>query len=866
MSESPQLAPDVAAERYQLVSRAPLLPITVGLMLGIAVDAEQPLGGTFLWCLLLGSMLGVTLALPSRRGRQWLLFLVMIPLGALLHDAHYRRLPANHIARFTTTQPYFTTITGVIVQQPVQQRLNRAVMNEHQQIPQRTRFVLATESIEGTKVQQATEGLLLVTIKEPLYDLYAGQRVRIFGELYQPVEPANPGQLNWARYLRLQGIRAALTCHYPEALEKLPAGGSSDWRAWLNRWRMESQTLLLDEVLPDELDKRSLLNALVLGQRSQLDRDLEDAFRKTGTSHFLALSGMNVGMLAWFLYLIGRLLGWSRRGKMLWIMAGLLLFATLIEPTASVIRATLIGMILCSSALLHRPPHTINSIALAALLMLLYNPLQLFDVGFQLSFLVVIGLILLVPMFDAALQTPIPLPISTPPVTPSSKHPWARDLLRRLRRLIVDLVWGSLSVSLVAWLVGTPLAAYHFNTLHSFGWPTTTLLMPLVFLISIGGYLKLLVGALWPSSTILIAPLVSWPTSALVWLVEQLAQLPGSAVEVPTPARWWLLLYYLSLGLAIRWWLLRRQRRGPMFWFWPLLTGTITLAAALVTLIPGGLRQQLRATVLSVGNGLAVVLELPDGQNVLYDLGTTGDFDVTNSSLLPLLRQYNIRHIDAVVLSHGNFNHYSGLPALWQRLPISKVIVSPYFNHGATPTSSLGRFWEQLQQTGIPMVIATTHKLSESHPLEALSAAHAEILWPTQELPSDTLNNANDASLVVRLSYAGYRLLLPGDIGPEAQRELVNSGIDLHADVLLLPQSGNPKQLIPDFIRAVQPHYLIRSGGSPTAKGVDQFEADYQVQLFDTARDGAVTVIFSNHLIRVEAFHDQQRSRFATPP
>jgi len=105
-----------------------------------------------------------------------------------------------------------------------------------------------------------------VTVREPVFDLYCGDRIRIFGRLYKPQAPSNPGQFDWALAKRRQGIHAGLTCKYPEAITKEPSPGSA-WRRWQSRLRLEAKFLLLDDVLENQLDRQALLSAMLLGQR-----------------------------------------------------------------------------------------------------------------------------------------------------------------------------------------------------------------------------------------------------------------------------------------------------------------------------------------------------------------------------------------------------------------------------------------------------------------------------------------------------------------------------------------------------------------------------------------------------------------------
>jgi competence protein ComEC len=301
----------------------------------------------------------------------------------------------------------------------------------------------------------------------------------------------------------------------------------------------------------------------------------------------------------------------------------------------------------------------------------------------------------------------------------------------------------------------------------------------------------------------------------------------------------------------------------------------------------------LRVTVLAVGRGSTTVIELPDGQTILYDVGSSYASDVSETVLLPFLRSQGIRHVDRIYISHPNLDHFSGLPGLLNELPSSPVIINDLFDEKSRASSPSRHLLDLLALGGHeldfigPSSIAGTitrapptsvgaevgarygpsarigsevDSESASTPSAADSTrwtfggADFELLSP---LPGDAFSTANDTSTVMRITYAGRSILLTGDIDEGAQRTLLARG-SLHADVLLLPHHGSVRSTTRQFLQAVNADFLIRSSNErmdDTINGLQQIVADGI--LYNTADDGAVTITFdkvgvtiSPHLIQ----------------
>ncbi len=842
---------------------APLFPLALGLVVGIAADSAWALGTTVYASLFVAASLTALVWATVKRDRLSIIvvnaLLVMCAAagGGLLHDAHFRHLPDDHVARYVGDEPVNTTVIGQIVTSPRLVKPSPMSISGVRSLPPRTKFIIALEHAEGEEGPVELRGLVDVTVREPVFDLYCGDRIRIFGRLYRPQAPSNPGQFDWALARRRQGIYAGLTCKYPEAITKEPLPGSV-WRRWQSRLRLEAKFLLLDDVLENRLDRQALLSAMLLGQRSHIDAKIYDAFKRTGTAHFLALSGMHIGLLAFMLWFTGQAGGLSKRATAALVLIVLVVYAVLVEPRPSVIRATTIALAFCLGYLLRRPANALNSLSLAALVLLLWNPMQLFQAGFQLSFAVVLGICYLTPIVawpvnrrlfggassaDAGMGRKIGVAFK-PPQAGLARIRSA--VLRRPVSYFVTTLW----MCLTAWIVGAPLAAYHFNSLSTFGWPFSALLLPFVFLTLAGGFVKILFGLLWPSSAVVFGAALEGATNTLLWVVDMLSRVPAAMIDVPTPSGWWIALYYVLIVAVVLW----RSPKSP-FEFrlkarWPAVIGVAVVLAAIPAFVPAGANGTLRLTLLAVGPGSATLIELPNGEAYLYDAGTLASYDVGRHTVMPALRERGIRRIHGAIISHPNYDHYSALFALSELIHIDRLIISPHFERIAEADQPDGQLLAQARKLGI----AIEHIQAGPRGFDlGGSAVRAEVLWPPAGLPLKT--STNDTSLVIRLTHAGRSILLTGDIDRAAQESLLASGVDLSADVLVLPHHGSVNEATADFISAVDPLYVLQSSHhrrGPMALALKGMVADYRS--FSTSEHGAITVALQRQGLAVWSF------------
>src|SRR5690606_20600660 len=255
----------------------------------------------------------------------------------------------------------------------------------------------------------------------------------------------------------------------------------------------------------------------------------------------LAISGLHIGVLGGFVFGICRLVGLSPR-KTAWIGASFVIaYGMAALPSAPVVRSVLLCLFIGTGLLSRRSLNLVHLLAVSALLMLIYNPLDLYSAGFQLSFGTVLGLMLLTRPAAEALGSNAEPELVLPPAT-------RRQAAARWVRQQAKLTFAA---ALVAWLVSLPLVAYHFERLNPWAMLGSIALAPVVFVALILGLVKVVTTLLLPSGAAAWAVLCAWPMTLMRQMVDALAVLPGSDVPLPQPPVAMIVIYYMLLALPL---------------------------------------------------------------------------------------------------------------------------------------------------------------------------------------------------------------------------------------------------------------------------------------------------------------------------
>ncbi len=846
---------------------APLLPVAIGLAVGVAVDnAFEP--GAIVHGLCVGlAIAGISVGWVRRRAAWAVGMLAALGLGGILHDASYRRVAPDHIVHYVGADPITARVSGRVVSRPRVLSRRDWFFGRWTYSPDTTRFLMKAESIKGRQGAIAVSGTLSVKVIGVVDGVHPGDRVTVLGRLYRPPPPGNPGQFDYARWQRRHGIYATMRCQNKD-LVVVDAAGVDRWRAWLAQLQALARATLIDDEATTQDQESALLETMVLGRRGAVDEKTERLFLRTGTTHFLAVSGMHVGVVAGCAWFGGRRIGGTRRRSAMFAAAAIALYVCVVDPRPPVLRAGIIGLVYCAAMQLRRSTSGGNSLALAAIVLLCARPAMLFEPGFQMSFAGVFAICylhrpLLGVWYGIVRTWSVPTDSfgirQSPPSLPAS-------VWRGVRRRTCEIA----AVGLAACLATTPFVGVHFGRIAPLACVFSLILLPFFAMTVFCGFATVSLGLINPGLLTVTRPAAETSAALLLRVVGGLEQIS------PEFRGWWAVFFtcvYIGvvgalvgsvrIGGATLWQVVRgrvveflRPGGGLSVARCAGLTVVLLAVVALGVMATGGEgpEETLRVTHLSVGSGTAVVIEFPNGEVWLYDCGSLGSYDIGESVVVPYCRERGIRRIDRAVVSHPNLDHFSGLISVMDAMPTGPVAVN-------------GRF-ERFAPAGGPAQALLGELERRKHAVEAVAdldgvtvgGVVVEVLWPTDDPRGGT--TGNDSSTVLRLSYLGRSMLLCGDVGRYGIAGLLDGSRPLAADVLILPHHGGWVSNTAAFIEAVDPQVCVRSSWRRARDTSEALvEAIAGRSFFSTSDDGAVTVVIDEAGLTVRGFGERGGDR-----
>lgn len=758
---------------------------------------------------------------------------LMLPLifsGVAIAQIEAFYYPKNHISAYAKDDPRLAWLELHIDHEP------RILSDPFSVIPLPPRQVV-TASVMRVKTWNGwvdATGEMLVQIAQPHPRLAMNHIVRVVGTLERPAPAMNPGQFDWAKYYRDQRILTSLHIAHAQNISIIGQTGIGplDWL------RSRSRDLLAEGFNADRSIDHALLRALLLGDTDPELRDIQEQFRRTGTSHHLSISGMHIAVLGGFVYGICRLLRLRPRWSVSIGLLFVLLYGVIALPSPPVVRSVLLCLFFGVGVLLRRTRDAIQLLALSVLAMLIYHPMDLYNAGFQLSFGTVMALMIFSKPFIAWVRRLG----AEEPFDPHRKRPLVTRIAGQVHSGFTDAFY----IGVVAWLVSMPLIVFHFNQINFWAIACGIVLAPFVFVSLIAGLAKLVLTLLWPSGAALWAGLAAAPVQLMRAVVAWLAKLPGADFPMPSIPVWWLVIIY-SLAL-----LTLVPMPKPKLRYAVVLAPFV--ACALAMLLPfhsvrrAVTAEELKLTLLSLGAGQCAVVETPAGKTILIDAGSTSMSDVVGKCIGPYLRATQHASIDSILLTHPDYDHISGAAALAQMYDVHEVMVGSRFEENARGNSPAEALLRALKALDIPPRVVTP---GQHIPIGR--DAEIEILWPPSKGPD---LSSNDSAVVAQIRYAGRSILITGDIQEIAEKDLLDHPENLHADVLIAPHHGSSESTTVAFLQAVNPASIFSSNDRTLTGKQRRFEKLIgPAALYRTNRCGAITLhIWKDGTMKVEAF------------
>ncbi|RJP86700.1 MAG: ComEC family competence protein [Desulfobacteraceae bacterium] len=833
----------------------PVIPLLLSFISGIILALAFP-GLGWLWVLsvaipALGILVGAFVFGKSARFSPLILFAC---LGVLSYEACIAG-PGNpgHVAHYIDSRTW--KITGTLQAEPVFQTYRRKCVLGH----------LSLSPVSGKTLPFPVRGQIQVNLYGKGKDLSIGDRTTLTGEIRPFRSFQNPGGFDYTRYMTWQHIWGSVSA----SANKISAVSSDTAgpQSWVNAIRENIRVLIRRASQSNkDGDAGAVLAALIIGDRGGITPALQEAFSRAGVSHVLAISGLHVGIVAtaafvffnWVLSFFQPLLmrAWTKKGAAMAAVFPVVFYGVLAGMPPSTQRAVVMAVVFLFTFLIERDHDLLNTIALAALVILIAHPPALFSISFQLSFAAVLSIAWGMLAFRNTIYQS-----------------------RLGRNFLIKFAATLFFVTLFAVIGTAPLVMYYFNIFSAAGLLANLVVVPLMgsFVVITGLFSALILYPVSHQAALWGLQVCDAVLKPVIVFVKTLSQMEWSAVHTITPSILEIACYYLLVSGVM---LLimpkansgikpeaqqplqanggasagRINGRGPISrsrWASLMIVAAIgVLSADMLYWANRRLwHDDFRVTVLDVGQGNAALLEFPKGDCAVIDGGGFSDnavFDTGGMVLAPFLWRNKIRTVDTVILTHPDADHLNGLIYILKHFHVRQVIST----HQPADSGSYREFLALVQNNhmshpdfnGMEKTVSISGVTLQflypfSHPTGEFRAAAK-----AQDSP-----DTNNHSLVIRAALGEFSILFPGDIERAGEKELAAAAPEgLLSTVLIAPHHGSNTSSSPAFLDAVHPETVIISSGKPdrfpSPVVLDRYK-HRNYQLFRTDENGAIRIV-----------------------
>jgi len=713
---------------------------------------------------------------------------------------------------------------------------------------EKSRFLLDTEEvlIHGVSDQNTgflqTHGRIRLSLRADVSKtLWPGMQILAAVRLAPVRNYQTPGSFDYKGYLAQQGVYLTGWIDAEQKLLILTHPHKQQHKVHLSPEYQRQQIIhFLDLHL--ERDVAGLYQALLVGYRGNIPPETLEAYKKAGVFHLLAISGLHLGLLGtmciFALIFIGKRSQWLLLHIHVPTLAALctapllLGYCFIAGANPPVVRALLMAGIGIYALLVRRQKNLLHIIAAAALIMLVFSPTALFTASFQLSYAAVLSIALLLPLFTGpALQEPSEQKSSV------------------LQYAVIKLGLGFFLVSCVATVGTLPIMLHHFNRFSLAGPLTNVLVEPLLCFWALPfGLIALPLIHIAPDLAILLLATGKVGITLTASIVTFAAKLPFADFWGVVPTWYETALIYLGL-LLLSLSSLFGKKRGTAFFLCCFAIAGLSYTSSLWA--PAA-RKETTIDFLDVGQGNATMLRLIDGRNILIDGGGpySSHFDVGRSVIAPFLRRKRIWHLDSIVVSHPDSDHYNGIPFILKQFHPETL----YVNGQTKDNSSYQNMLRQATGSGIVIKEAAAEDIfSESQ------AYSLKCLGMPGLLKKNYPYSSNAVSLVALLNQGPFSILLPGDIPKESELILLQHYPNLSVNILEAAHHGSISSSGTSFVQGISPEVILVSAGAshwgkhPHTTLLNHWKK-LRIPVFSTAIHGTISCVIDEKHLHLSTF------------
>ena len=641
--------------------------------------------------------------------------------------------------------------------------------------------------------------LINIKMSQDIPSMKYGDSLYIEGEFKQPEEARNYKGYNYKQYLKTKKIIGTVELEKAKILKSSSGSFIHNIQKYIKDTR--------NGTLTDE--EGNLLLAILSGDKDKLSEDIQESFKTSNLSHMLAVSGAHVWYIILGLtYVLQNSIIGKKNGKIVCIFF-LLVFMAITNFTPSVTRACIMAVLTLFSGIIYRKSDVYTNISVAALITLIFNPYSLLDLGFQLSYGGTIGIIIFIKRIQE----------------------------KKSNSKVINYIKQMALVSIYANIIIIPIMMYHFNTVSFTFIISNIMASPILGIIVITGFLFIIASITVKPLTRLIAIFIKPILSILIKISQICSKLPFSNILVVTPYMFNVISYYAIILYCIK------SKKNNKCKIIICLLIVLILINFIIYIFP----QKLRIFFIDVGQGDSTLIITPDKKTVLIDGGGSDSFDVGEKVLLPYLLDRRILKVDYVLIPHFDTDHATGVAQILGKIDVSSIILT-----------------RQLEENDIYrhiLSIAKEKKIKLIYVKEGdvlkIGGIKISIIHPENKLMIN--NPMNNNSIVCKVEYNSFSMLLTGDIEMEAEELILRKNINLKADVLKVAHHGSKTSTTGEFLKAINPKVaLIGVGknnnfGHPSNEVIQRLKEN-GTRIYRTDENGeiSITVNKKGRIIKIQ--------------
>ena len=713
-------------------------------------------------------------------------------------------------------------------------------------------YTVTVSEINGKKLEKSIQ--LMLNIKKNKIKKDApkfGNIVEITGTYEEPNTARNYKGFDYRQYLKSRNIYGTIDCEKYEIIATNKINVASNIVNYVQNNIKENMFNILDE------EQSALCVGILIGDREKISDITEDNFKKSNLTHMLAVSGSHI---TYIIVALTTILSKTNRKFSLIITIFFLLFFTVLTGfTASVLRASIMGIITLLASILHRKSDTINNLGISSIIILIYNPYLLVDAGFLLSYAGTIGIIL----FSKKISNGISIIVNK--INPNLLNKEQNNnskifFIKSIIEKIILYIISSLSVTLSANIVIIPIMAYMFSTISFTFWISNILAGPVMEVVTIFGFIVYFISIIFPILAQFLGIALNLLLTVLLKIAEISSKIPGASIYIKTPSIYMCVIYYLIIYILFNMQAIKQIiRKKAIFRLYAIKAKkqrkNILVIAILFTILVNSIiyvtDKNIKIYFVDVGQGDCTLIQTSGRKNVLIDGGGSefGSFDVGESTLLPYLLDRGITKIDYMMISHFDSDHIGGLFYIMENLRVDNIIISKQ----GESSENLKKFIEILQSNNRGSKNKTNIILvKKGDNIKIDNSSYFEILFPEEELINDNILNNN--SIVAKFVSNNFKMLFTGDIEEIAENrlcELYKSTNKLQADIIKVAHHGSKTSSTLNFLELVKPKIaLIGVGennnfGHPNDAVLKRIK-DLGAHIYRTDQMGEISIVIGN--------------------